>query len=73
MQWGDHMGVMFDRLFPYGLLIRPVPGAIISWNDVPMDKMRDLSSRYSLILPRGFGAVEKDKYRVKARDMGTIL
>ena len=38
-----------------------------------MNKMRDLSSRYGLILPRGFGAVEKDKYRVKARDMGTIL
>ena len=73
MQWGDHMGVMFDRLFPYGLLIRPVPGAIISWNDVPMDKMRDLSGRYGLILARGFGAVEKDEYRVKAREMGTIL
>ena len=49
MQWGDHMGVMFDRLFPHGLLIRPVPGAVISWNDVPTEKLRDLASRYSLV------------------------
>jgi hypothetical protein len=73
MQWGDHMRVEFDRLFPYGLLIRPVPGAVISWNDVPMEKMRDLASRYPLVLARGFVPVDKDEYRAKAREMGTIL
>ena len=73
MQWGDHMGVMFDRLFPYGLLIRPVPGATISWNDVPMEKMRDLAARYSLVLARGFSPVEKDEFRVKSREMGNVL
>lgn len=73
MRWGDHLGVMFDRIFPFGLLIRPVPGAVISWSDVPMGKMRDLASRYALILVRGFTPVEKDEFRVAARSLGTIL
>lgn len=73
MQWGDHMGVMFDPLFPYGLLIRPVPGAIISWSEVPMEKMRDLASRYSFIVARGFSSVEKEEYRDSARKMGSIV
>lgn len=73
MQWGDHLGVMFDRIFPYGLLIRPVPGAIISWSDVPMDKVRDLASRYAFILARGFTPLEKEEYRATARGLGTVL
>jgi len=73
MQWGDHMGVVFDRLFPHGLLIHPAPGAVISWSDVPTEKMRDLASRYSLVVVRGCGPVDNEEYSRKASEMGTIM
>jgi hypothetical protein len=72
MRWGDAMDVTFDHMFPFGLLIRPAPGTTISWSDVPMDKMRALASRYSLILARGFEPVEKHEYRRQANEMGTV-
>jgi len=77
MQWGDRMGVLFDRLLPNGLQIRPVPPGVISWNDVPTEKLRDLASRYSLVVVRGCGSVDDDdddeEYRLKAGEMGTIM
>jgi hypothetical protein len=72
MQWGNGMEVTFDRMLPFGLLIRPAPGTTISWGDVPMDKIRTLVSRYSLVLARGFGPLEEEEYCQKAREMGTI-
>lgn len=72
MDWGD-LSVTFDPMFPYGLVIKPTPGAQISWSELPMDKMRGLASRYSYILARGFGAVEKPEYRNKANEMGTVM
>jgi len=73
MQWGDHMEVLFDRLFPHGLLIHPAPGAVISWSDVPTEKMRDLASRYSLVAVRGCGPVDHEEYSRKASEMGTVM
>jgi hypothetical protein len=73
MRWDDHMGVLFDRLFPQGLLIHPAPGAVISWSDLPTDKMRDLASRYSLVFVRGCGPVGEEEYGQKASEMGTIM
>lgn len=72
MDWGD-LSVTFDPMFPYGLVIKPTPGAQISWSQLPMDKMRALAARYSYILARGFGAVEKPEYRKKANEMGTVM
>jgi hypothetical protein len=72
MRWGDAVEVTFDHMFPFGLLVRPAPRTTISWSDVPMDKMRVLASRYSLVLARGFDPVEKNEYRWKANVMGTM-
>ncbi|KAF8322303.1 hypothetical protein DL93DRAFT_2223886 [Clavulina sp. PMI_390] len=71
MNWGG--SVTFEPLFPFGLLVRPTNGTKVSWSDVPMEKMRDLASRWSLILARGFLPSDKDEYRAAASQLGTIM
>ena len=78
MPWGkiNDMEVTFEHILPFGLLIQPATasgasdGAMISWSDVPMGKIRALASKYSLILARGFEPVDEDEYRRKASELG---
>ena len=72
MQWGNEMEITFERMHPFGLLIQAASGTTTSWSDVPMDKRRILAGKYSLIVARGFGPVEKDEYRRKTTEMGPI-
>lgn len=71
MQWGD-LRATFEPLHPFGLLVRPAEPNSISWEDVPMEKVRSLATRYSLIIFRGFQGVSKDAYSQKARQMGEV-
>ncbi|KAF8320660.1 hypothetical protein DL93DRAFT_2224393 [Clavulina sp. PMI_390] len=72
MDWGD-IKVTFEPLFPYGLIIRPQEGLNLSWAQIPMEKLRDLARRWSLILARGFSPVNKDEYRSSASRFGPIM
>lgn len=72
MQWGENLPVIFETLHPFGLLVRPVEPNSISWEDVPMEKVRSLATRYSLIIFRGFRGVSKELYSQKARQMGEV-
>lgn len=72
MQWDTELAVSFETLHPFGLLVRPSDNHVISWKDVPMDKVRSLATRYSLVIFRGFGNVGKDLYAEKAREMGSV-
>lgn len=75
MKWDLEKGksVEFEGLFPFGLLIRPSGGSAVSWTEVPMDKLRSLSTRYSLVILRGFDGVNQSQYIEKAREMGEVL
>ncbi|TFK63470.1 Clavaminate synthase-like protein [Pluteus cervinus] len=65
--------VTFERLFPFGLAIVADPQANLSFNDLPMKKIRALSLRYSVVLFRGFSQVNRDELIQKSSELGTIV
>lgn len=78
MKWDQDLekgkSVEFEGLSPFGLLIRPSAcSAAVSWMDVPMEKLRSLATRYSLVILRGFGGASQPEYVEKARQMGEVL
>ena len=50
-----------------------VEGGKWQWKDVPMDKVRRLAGKHSLLIFKGFGGVEKSEYIAKAREMGEVV
>ncbi|KAF8305232.1 hypothetical protein DL93DRAFT_2089639 [Clavulina sp. PMI_390] len=75
--WEDYIGgtPSFEPLHPFGLLVRAPSsedGSKPSWANVPMDKVRELVKGQSLVIFRGFGGVNKEKYVAKANEMGKV-
>ena len=65
--------VEFILNYPFGLTIKADPTAELSFNELPMDKIRKLSLRHSAVLLRGFKQVSIDDFRKKAREMGDVM
>ena len=65
--------VTFTRNFPFGVIIEADPAARLSFNDLPMDRVRELSTRNSIVLLRGFYQVDREDFVKKCAEMGNIL
>ncbi|KAG8927084.1 hypothetical protein FRC02_008475 [Tulasnella sp. 418] len=75
MKWGDYFdGVNFERLYPFGLkIIAPASEEKLEFAKVPMDKVRRLCIKHSLVLFSGFKSVDKPGFIQKSKEMGTIM
>ncbi|KAG8951753.1 hypothetical protein FRC03_012393 [Tulasnella sp. 419] len=75
MKWGDYFdGVNFERLYPFGLkIIAPASEEKLEFANVPMDKVRRLCIKHSLVLFSGFKSVDKPGFIQKSKEMGTIM
>lgn len=58
---------------PFGLTITVDPTANLSLNDLPMDKMRALSSRHSVLVLQGFTSVNEEDLINKCTEMGEVV
>lgn len=58
---------------PFGLTIKADVEAGLSFNDLPMDKIRALSSRHSLLLLQGFSPVGEEDFIKKSKAMGEVV
>ncbi|KIK57024.1 hypothetical protein GYMLUDRAFT_247295 [Collybiopsis luxurians FD-317 M1] len=65
--------ISFTRNFPYGLTISCPATAGLSFNDLPMDKLRKLTAMHSCLLLRGFSQVDRDDMIKKTEELGPIL
>ncbi|KAF8886930.1 Pyoverdine/dityrosine biosynthesis protein-domain-containing protein [Infundibulicybe gibba] len=65
--------VTFTRNFPFGLILTADPGSNLSFNDLPMRKIRILTNRYSFVLLRGFGAANREEFTQKTDEFGEIV
>ncbi|KAG8917569.1 hypothetical protein FRC02_003035 [Tulasnella sp. 418] len=75
MAWeGELSSVTFERIYPFGLRITaPENGDKPDFAKVPMDKVRNLCTKYSLVLFSGFKNVDKPGFIQKSKEMGTIM
>lgn len=65
--------VTFTRHYPFGLIIAADPKSGLSFNDLPMDKIRGLVLRHSALIIRGFKPVDRDDLVKKSGEMGEIV
>ncbi|KAG7087516.1 hypothetical protein E1B28_013477 [Marasmius oreades] len=65
--------ISFTRNFPFGLTISCAPSAGVSFDDLPMNKLRKLTAMHSCILLRGFSQVDRDGMIKKSEELGPIL
>ncbi|KAF5363134.1 hypothetical protein D9758_008353 [Tetrapyrgos nigripes] len=65
--------ISFTRNFPFGLTVSCAPSAGLSFNDLPMDKLRKLTTMHSCVLLRGFSKVDRDDMTKKSEELGPIL
>ncbi|KAH7372296.1 putative pyoverdine/dityrosine biosynthesis protein [Pyrenochaeta sp. MPI-SDFR-AT-0127] len=76
----DGLDVMFDHLYPTGIIIRPVPSLANetspapSISKLPMQKVRRLSQTHSPIVLRGFSSsTDESLFLAKGHELGEIL
>lgn len=70
----DGMAVDFEPLYPFGLVVTPVPGAAPSLADVDMTKLRRLAEFNSPVVLRGFrDSTDRELFVRKAGELGTIM
>ncbi|KZV83230.1 Clavaminate synthase-like protein [Exidia glandulosa HHB12029] len=66
----DDSKIAFERMHPFGLRI--IATGDVSFTDLPMDKIRRLAFKYSLLIFRGFERTSKPVYTEKVRELGPI-
>lgn len=71
----EGMDVEFEPLYPFGLEIKPAPGAAVpSLADVDMVKLRKLTELSSLVVVRGFQETgDRELFVGKASEIGTTV
>jgi hypothetical protein len=65
--------VSFIRHYPFGMMVKVDPAANLSLDDLPMDKVRTLALRYSVLLFRGFAESDRECFRRLARGLGEVV
>lgn len=57
---------------PFGLVIKADPTAGLSFNDLPMQKVRALGITHSLVLLQGFASINEEDFVSKSKTMGEV-
>jgi len=65
--------VSFIPNVPYGLIIKADPAAGLSFRDLPMQKIRALSIRHSVVLIQGFSLVDEEEFVKVSDGMGEVI
>ena len=65
--------VSFIPNIPYGLIIKADPAAGLSFRDLPMQKIRALSIRHSVVLMQGFSLVDEEEFVKVSEGMGEVM
>jgi hypothetical protein len=65
--------VNFIPNMPFGLVIKVNPALGFSFLDMPMDKIRALSIRHSVVLLQGFALVNDEDFVKKSAEMGEVM
>lgn len=65
--------ITFTPNVPFGLIVKADPEAGLSFSDLPMDKIRTLSSRHSVLLLQGFSAVNETDFVIQSEKMGEVV
>ncbi|KAK7445714.1 hypothetical protein VKT23_014709 [Stygiomarasmius scandens] len=65
--------ISFSRTYPFGLAITCSDSVAISFNELPMDKIRKLIKMHSCVVFRGFSTISREDMITKASEFGEIL
>ncbi|KAF2087669.1 putative pyoverdine/dityrosine biosynthesis protein [Saccharata proteae CBS 121410] len=72
-EWQDPAAATIEHLYPCGLIITAQKEGT-AFDDVDMQRVRELAARNSPVILRGFaGSTNRDKFMAKGREMGQIM